>query len=220
MTASKTASRKSKSTAKAKPRRTRKSPKPEQAEGAAKVAEIRLIPLNQLVLSPKNVRKVAASEADDAELLASIREEGIKQNLVVYAGEKDTFLVDAGGRRLKALQTLAEVGAIPRDHSVACLVEDEADATMSSTIENTQRAAMHPADEYEAYASLIDEGRSEEDIARKFGVTVAKVQRRLKLARVAPEILEAFRTGDITLECVMAFTLTDHHDRQMTSGSR
>ncbi|MDD9908538.1 MAG: ParB/RepB/Spo0J family partition protein [Ahrensia sp.] len=216
MTASKTASRTSKSSTKAKPRRSRKSSKASQAEGAAKIADIRMIPLSQLVLSPKNVRKVAAGATDDAELLASIREEGVKQNLVVYAGDKDTFLVDAGGRRLKALQTLADEGAIPEDHPVACLVEDECDATMSSTIENTQRAAMHPADEYEAYASLIDEGRSEEDIARKFGVTVAKVQRRLKLARVAPEILEAFRTGDITLECVMAFTLTDHHDRQMT----
>ena len=38
------------------------------------VAVIRMIPLNQLALSPKNVRKVPASETDDAELLASIRE--------------------------------------------------------------------------------------------------------------------------------------------------
>ena len=175
-----------------------------------------MIPLSQLKLSDKNVRKVAPSVAEDAELLASIRAEGVKQNLVVYEGGKNTFCVYAGGRCLKALQTLAEEGAIPKDHPVACLVEDEDRATISSTIENVQRAAMHPADEYEAFATLIDEGRSEEDAAQKFGVPVSKVKRRLKLARVVPEIIDAFRAGDISLECIVAFTLTDHHDRQIT----
>ena len=149
-------------------------------------------------------------------MLASVRSEGIKQNLVVYPGKGKTFMVDAGGRRLKALQTLAEEGAIPKNHPVACLIEDETSATITSTLENVQRAAMHPADEFEAFATMIEEGRSEEDVATKFGVSAAKVRRRLKLARVAPEIFEAFRAGDIDLECVMAFTLTDHHDRQIT----
>ena len=192
-----------------------KSSKRAEANAAPKVADIRMIGLNHLVLSDKNVRKVAASETEDAELLASIREEGVKQNLVVYEGKKGIFHVDAGGRRLKALQTLAEEGAIARDHPVACLVEDEASATLSSTIENVQRAAMHPADQFEAFATMIDEGRSEDGIAKKFGVNVGLVKRRLKLARVAPEILEAFRSGDLNLECIMAFTLSDNHDRQM-----
>ena len=66
-------------------------------------ADIRLIPLDQLEPSPLNVRKVAASASDDAELLVSIRETGIKQNLVVHALSETRFAVDAGGRRLKAL---------------------------------------------------------------------------------------------------------------------
>lgn len=195
--------------------RTPAASKSAKAPAATKIADIQMIPLNQLKLSPKNIRKVAPSEAEDAEMLASVRAEGVKQNLVVYPGKGKTFLVDAGGRRLKALQKLAEEGAIPKTHPVACLVEDEESATVTSTIENVQRAAMHPADEFEAFATMIDEGRSEDDVATKFGVPVAKVRRRLKLARVAPEIFEAFRKGDINLECVMAFTLTDHHDRQI-----
>lgn len=195
--------------------RTPAASKSAKAPAATKIADIQMIPLNQLNLSPKNIRKVAPSEAEDAEMLASVRDEGIKQNLVVYPGKGKMFLVDAGGRRLKALQTLAEEGTIPKNHPVACLVEDEESATVTSTIENVQRAAMHPADEFQAFATMIDEGRSEDEVATKFGVPVAKVRRRLKLARVAPEIFEAFRTGDINLECVMAFTLTDHHDRQI-----
>ena len=178
--------------------------------------DLRLIPLDQLELSPLNVRKVAASAADDTELLASIRENGIKQNLVVHVLPDGKFAVDAGGRRLKALKQLANDGIIPNDHPVSCLVEDEQDAIVTSTTENLQRAAMHPADQFEAFAQMIAEGRKEDDIALKFGVGVDLVRRRLKLARIAPELIEQFRGGEMTFECVMAFTLTDDHDRQMT----
>ena len=191
--------------------------KTEAAGPAANVgaADIRLIPLDQLELSPLNVRKVAASASDDAELLASIRETGIKQNLVVHALSETRFAVDAGGRRLKALKQLAEDGVIPADHPVPCLVEDERNAILTSATENLQRAAMHPADQFEAFDKMIGEGRSEDEIALKFGVSVDLVRRRLKLARVAPEIIEQFRAGELNLECVMAFTLTDDHDRQL-----
>ena len=70
--------------------------------------EIRNIPLSQLSLSPQNVRKAKPSAAEDAELEASILAHGLKQNLgVVPSGEDDRYLVHSGGRRLKALQTLA-----------------------------------------------------------------------------------------------------------------
>ena len=70
-------------------------------------ADIRMIPLDHLEPSPLNVRKVAARASDDAELIASIRETGIKQNLVVHALSESRFAVDAGGRRLKALKRLS-----------------------------------------------------------------------------------------------------------------
>lgn len=205
-----------KKTTKPKTTRSWKSAKSTPVPTSPEVAEIRMIPLNQLALSPKNVRKVPASEKEDAELLASIRENGVKQNLAGHADGKGTYLIDAGGRRLKALQTLAQEGAIAKDHPVACLIEDESEATITSTTENAQRAAMHPADQFEAFASMIEQGHSEEDIARKFGVSLDIVRKRLKLARVAPEIIEHFRENEITLECVMAFTLSDNHDRQTT----
>ncbi|WP_299305496.1 ParB/RepB/Spo0J family partition protein [uncultured Litoreibacter sp.] len=201
--------------------KTKKLPVAAKAADAATTAiamtqDLRMIPLDQLELSPLNVRKVAASAADDAELLASIRENGIKQNLVVHALSDAKFAVDAGGRRLKALKQLASDGIIPNDHPVSCLVEDEQNATVTSATENLQRAAMHPADQFQAFAQMIAEGRKEDDIALKFGVSVDLVRRRLKLARIAPELIGQFRAGEMTLECVMAFTLTDDHDRQMT----
>ena len=141
--------------------------------------EIRMIPLSQLALSPKNVRKVAPSEADDAELLASIHEKGIIQNLAGYEDGKGGYLIDAGGRRLKALKQLASDGVIGKDHLIPCLIEDEAEATLTSTTENMARAAMHPADEFDAFAKMIDEGRAVGSITRKFGVSEVVVRRRL-----------------------------------------
>lgn len=205
-----------KSAAKTKTPKSSKSAKVAAIGPAPQVAEIRMIPLNQLALSPKNVRKVPPAETEDAELLASIRENGVKQNLAGYEDGKGGYLIDAGGRRLKALQTLAEEGLVPKDQPVACLIEDEAEATITSTTENAQRAAMHPADQFEAFSTMIVEGRLEEDIARKFGVSLDVVRKRLKLARVAPEIYEQFREGELSLECVMAFTLSDNHNRQTT----
>ena len=43
---------------------------------------VRHIPLDKLVPSPTNVRKTPPSAAEDAELKASIRARGLKQNLV------------------------------------------------------------------------------------------------------------------------------------------
>jgi ParB family chromosome partitioning protein len=77
------------------------------------------ISLSQLVLSSSNVRKTAASAAEDVALEASIRAHGILQNLIVHPTPidgKGGYKVVAGGRRLKILQKLAAEGAIAADH--------------------------------------------------------------------------------------------------------
>lgn len=191
--------------------------KPKQTASKATDAKFEMIALSKLQLSPKNVRKSQSTEQDDRELIASIKTEGVKQNLVVHKGSGKTYLVDAGGRRLKALQTLAEIGHIDKDHPVACLIEDEQTATLTSTIENLHRSAMHPADQFDAFKGLIDEGYSEDLISTKFGVSTSLVRKRLRLANVAPEILTAFRDDKINLDCVMAFTIVNDHARQMTA---
>ncbi|WP_136661876.1 ParB/Srx family N-terminal domain-containing protein [Nitratireductor sp. XY-223] len=177
-------------------------------------ATIKQIPLNKLVNSPKNVRKTPASEADDAELYASLRYQGLKHNLLVHS-VGDTFHVHAGGRRLEQLQKLAEEGHIKSDEKISCKVEPQSAAEETSVAENMIRSAMHPADEFEAFADLIEKGRSVEEVATRFGVTAGLVERRLKLAQVAPEILDDFRQGQLTLEAVMAFTLSNDHARQL-----
>lgn len=178
---------------------------------------VRKIPLDTLVLSPTNVRKTAPSAAEDAELKASIRTRGLKQNLIVHpaADAKGMHAVVAGGRRLKALQELAAEGAIPANFKVPCLVEQPGQALETSLMENTIRAAMHPADEFVAMAALIDAGETIEAVATRFGVSEKHVKQRLRLGKLAPELLDEFRAGEISLEVVTAFTLGADHAAQL-----
>jgi ParB family chromosome partitioning protein len=176
------------------------------------------ISLSQLVLSPSNVRKTAASAAEDVALEASIRAHGILQNLIVHPTPidgKGVYEVVAGGRRLRILQKLAAEGVIDADHPVPCKVEKAQDAVETSLAENTVRAAMHPADEFVAMTALINNGASIEDVARRFGTSERHVRQRLRLGNLAPELLDAYRAGDINLDAVTAFTLGADHDRQL-----
>src|SRR6185503_14750660 len=118
-------------------------------------------------------------------------------------------------RRLAALRLLADAGKIEADYSVPCQVlGSDADATEISLAENSVREAMHPADEFEAFRTLVDSGTSEADVAARFGVTEAVVSRRLKLARVSPVVMSAYRTDELSLAQVMAFAATDDHAAQ------
>ena len=73
---------------------------------------------------------------------------------------------------------------------------------------------MHPADEFEAFSTLIAEGKGVEDVAARFGVSVLTVQRRLKLASVSPKLLALYRGEGINLDHLMALALTDDHAAQ------
>ena len=178
---------------------------------------VRNIPLDKLVPSPTNVRKTPPSAAEDAELKASIRARGLKQNLVVHpaVGEKGVYAVTAGGRRLKALQELAAEGVIPTDFRVPCLVEEPEVAVETSLMENRIRAALSPADEFVAMAALIDRGETVEAVATRFGVSERHVRQRLLLGKLSSELLDAYRNGDISLEVVTAFTLGADHQAQL-----
>ena len=175
-----------------------------------------LIPLNQLHRSDLNVRKTGGT--DVTELAANIRAaQRLIQNLVVVPekrGKKDGYGVVAGGRRLAALSTLAKEKAIPTDWPVPCQIVTREEAVELSMAENIHREDMHPADEFDAWAKLVDAGTDVEEIAARHGTTAEVVRKRLTLARVSPRVMKLYRSGDLKLEQVMAFTLTNDHRAQ------
>lgn len=179
---------------------------------------IREIALSNLLPDPLNVRK-SLNTADLAILAASIRATGFKllQNLVVRPAEtKGDFLVTAGGRRLAALLQLVESGEIKPDHKITCSVRTDADPVALSLIENEARASMSALDQFAAFKALADNGATVEQIANTFNESVPNVRRRLALANVAPEILDAHVKNDITLPQLQAFAITQDQERQRT----
>jgi ParB family chromosome partitioning protein len=74
---------------------------------------------------------------------------------------------------------------------------------------------MHPADEFVAMATLIDAGTAIEEVATRFGTSERHVRQRLRLGKLAPELLDAYRAGDISLDAVTAFTLGADHQAQL-----
>jgi len=176
---------------------------------------IQSISLKKLIPSPRNVRK-SSDVLADLQLRADIAARGLLQNLVVRKAARGKFEVEAGGRRLAALQALAEEGTLPGTHEVTCLVieGEESEAREAGLAENFQRLAMNPADEAQAFAAIIEAGASTEDVARRFGLTVRFVEGRLRLAGLAPCVFEALAEGTITLDMAKAYGAISDIERQ------
>jgi ParB family chromosome partitioning protein len=175
---------------------------------------IQTIPLSQLAPCPANVRKTRVKNGIEG-LAASIAAHGLLQNLQVRPSNgSGSFEVVAGGRRFDAFKLLVKQKKIAGDFPVPCEVRDGTNATEISLTENEMREAMHPADQFEAFKKLADEGRGEEEIAARFGVTPQVVRQRLKLAVVSPKLIAAYRKDAMTLDCLMAFTVSDDHKQQ------
>ena len=80
---------------------------------------------------------------------------------------------------------------------------------------------MHPADQFEAFKKLAEErGFGAEEIAARFGVTPHVVRQRLRLGAVSPKLMQIYRNGDLALDQLMAFAITEDHARQEAAFER
>lgn len=181
--------------------------------------ELLSVQLASLVPSPYNVRRHTTGQVE--ELAALIDSQGLLHNLVVTEqvvgrgkARKLRFAVAAGERRRRALLLLQQRGRLPRTHEVICELVPPERALEVSMAENSGREALHPADEFEAFKALIDEGKGIEDVAVRFGVSPLTVRRRLKLSAVSPKLLALYRQGGINLDQLMALALSDDHTAQ------
>ena len=87
-------------------------------------------------------------------------------------------------------------------------------AEEDSLAENVQRVALHPLDQFRAFQALRDKGLGDEEIAARFFVTPTVVKQRLRLAAVSDKLLDIYAEDGMTLEQLMAFTVTNDHARQ------
>jgi ParB family chromosome partitioning protein len=177
------------------------------------------IPFNQLVLSQANVRRIRAGVSIE-ELAEDIARRTLLTSLTVRpvldAEGADTgmFEIPAGGRRYRALELLVKQKRLARTAPIPCVVRTDGLAEEDSLAENVQRAPLHPLDQFRAFQAMREKGRSEEEIAAAFFVSAHVVKQRLRLASVSPALLEVYAEDGMTLDQLMAFSVSDDHARQ------
>jgi len=191
------------------------------ANGTQKVrlSSSRDIPFNKLVLSQANVRRVKAGVSIE-ELAEDIARRTLLQSLSVRpvldaeGNETGMFEVPAGGRRYRALDLLVKQKRMAKTQAVPCVVRMEGLAEEDSFAENSQREPLHPLDQFRGFQTLREKGLSEEEIAARFFVSPSVVKQRLKLAAVSAKLLDVYAEDGMTLEQLMAFTVTNDQVRQ------
>ena len=181
---------------------------------------IQTIKLSKLRLSPINVRRLPEEKLQIPQMAADIEARGVLQNLLVTPAKKPrgTFEVFDGGRRLRALQRLAEAGTIKADDydvPVMVLQADEATLSETSTATNFQQLKMTPAEECRAFQHFIGTSGDLDAVAKRFGVTRRFVEGRLRLAALAEPIFEALSAGEITLDVAKAYASTENQEKQL-----
>src|SRR3984957_11108724 len=180
------------------------------------------IPFNKLVLSQSNVRRVKAGVSVE-ELAEDIARRTLLQSLNVRpvldtaGAETGMFEIPAGGRRYQALALLVKQKRLAKTAMIPCVVRDPATSILAeddSLAENVQRVALHPLDQFRAFQTLREKGQSDEDIAAAFFVPINAVKQRLRLASVSEKLLAIYAEDGMSLEQLMAFTVTSDHARQ------
>ncbi len=180
------------------------------------------IPFDKLILSQANVRRVKAGVsiedlADDIERRGLLHGINVRPVLGDDGIETGMFEVPAGGRRYRALEILVKRKRLAKIALVPCVVkavDGPVTAEEDSLAENTFREPLHPLDEFRGMQRLVEKGEREEAIAAHFRVTPAVVRQRLKLASVSPVLHDVYAEGAMTLDQLMAFSVSDDHARQ------
>jgi ParB family chromosome partitioning protein len=180
------------------------------------------IPFNKLVLSQANVRRVKAGVsieelAEDIARRTLLQGMNVRPVLDADGAETGMFEIPAGGRRYRALELLVKQKRLAKTAPVPCVVRDPTSDILAeddSLAENVQRAPLHPLDQFRAFQAMRAKGKSEEDIAAAFFIGVNVVKQRLRLTSVSEKLLDIYAEDGMSLEQLMAFTVSSDHARQ------
>lgn len=150
------------------------------------------VPVGDIVENPRQPRH-HFSPADLEDLIASIKEHGILQPLVVTRVGR-TYELIVGERRLRASRTLGlkTVPVIVRD-------ANEQQKLELALIENIQRQDLNAFEEALAYKALVEEfNLTQDEVGKRVGKSRSNVANILRLLELPEEMLHALRDGKIT----------------------
>jgi ParB family chromosome partitioning protein len=167
----------------------------EESPAAEVSRKPRKAPIENIVANPRNPRR-AFTEAELAELTASIKERGIIQPIVVrvVAGSTDKFEIIAGERRWRSAQR-AGLHEVP----IAIVEATDAQALEFAIIENVQRADLNPIEEAAGYLALMEEfNHGQDDVAQIVGKSRSHVANMLRLLKLSEPVKTLIREGQLS----------------------
>jgi ParB family chromosome partitioning protein len=134
-------------------------------------------------------------EADMAELVASIKERGVLQPILVRpAGQPNAYEIVAGERRWRAAQVakLHEVPVVVREFS-------DPEALEVAIVENVQRADLNAMEEASGYSELISRfGYTQEQLSDLIGKSRSHVANTLRLLKLPESVRTLIIEGKLT----------------------
>ena len=152
-----------------------------------------LCPIEDLRPHQQQPRKTF-DDAKMAELVASVREKGVSQPLVVRQAE-DHYQIIAGERRWRAAQKagLKDVPVVIQDVSEDWALE-------MALIENIQREDLNPIEEADAYRNLMKRfDLSQDEVAQRVGKDRSTVANALRLLRLPAAVQQDVVEGRMSM---------------------
>ena len=136
--------------------------------------------------------RLAFDEEGLKELSESIKQHGIIQPLVLRRlGDK--YEIIAGERRYKA-STMAGLRTVP---AIISDIDDNKSAEIA-LVENIQRRNLTAIEEAKSYKNLLDRGyMTQEQLAKKMGVSQSTIANKLRLLNLVPEVQDALLQNKI-----------------------
>ena len=150
------------------------------------------IPIEEIVPNRMQPR-LAFDDASLQDLAASIKEHGIIQPLILRR-VNDKYEIVAGERRYRAAR-MAGLLSVP---ALIYQVDDRTSAELA-VVENVQRKKLTAIEEAKSYKALLDKGyMTEEDLARKMGISPLALSNKLRLLELDPSVQEAILKEQIS----------------------
>ena len=174
-----------------------------------------MIPLNQITRNPNQPREIFPEE-HIKQLANSIKERGLIQPITLRQIAPQRYIIVAGECRFRAHQLLGM-----EDVRAEIVDIDDREMQLRAIVENLQRADMNAMEEANAFAALIGCGLTKPEIARQLGVGVDRIQNRLNLLDLLPEIQQLVRNGLATsMASAIALAPREHQLRLVRDINR
>ena len=174
-----------------------------------------LVAIDKIRPNPRQPR-IEFDEGALAELVTSIRTQGVIQPLLVRRRPDGDYELVAGERRLRAAERagLTHVPVFAREIS-------DAESLELALVENIQRDDLLPLEEATAYQRLINEfGHTQEEVAERVGKSRPAVANALRLLRLPESIKQDLTRGRLTAGHARVLLSIDDADAQVRASKQ